>query len=1374
MDLDDALALLGGGGGSGSGFDFPMEEASQENVAPPVAAAAPKQAASKKKTAAPKKNSAATAASAPKSAKASATSSAVARPASAKPKAAATKPLAASAKANAADPTPSDDMSIEERYQKKTQLEHILLRPDTYVGSIEKSTATMWVHDSERMVLKNVTYVPGLYKIFDEILVNAADNKVRDAKQDTIAVDIDTALNTISVYNNGSGIPVDMHKEEGVYVPELIFGHLLTSSNYDDSEKKTTGGRNGYGAKLANIFSTEFVVETADGSRQKKYRQTFRDNMSVVEEPVITKCKASENYTRITFTPDLERFGMTTLDEDIVSMFRRRVYDVSGCLGKTLKVSFNGEKLAVKTFVDYMNLYVKSGSITPAFGACENGAEPKLITERVNDRWEVGIVVSDGQFQQVSFANNIATTRGGTHVDYVMSQITSKVTAMVKKKNKNGTELKPHQVKNHCWVFVNSLVDNPSFDSQTKETMTLRKDRFGSTCELSEKFLKDVISKSGIIDAILSFASLKQNKDLKKNDGKKTTRLTGIPKLDDANDAGGRNSQKCTLILTEGDSAKSLAVSGLGVVGRDHYGVFPLRGKLLNVREATHTQVMANAELNYLKQILGLKHGHKYEDTKSLRYGKVLIMTDQDHDGSHIKGLLINMFDSHFPSLLQRNNFLQEFVTPIVKATKGSQTKTFYTMPEYEAWCENTNTRGWNLKYYKGLGTSTAAEAKQYFKAFDQHRKDFVYEDAQDSNAIDLAFSKKRVEDRKEWMMAHEPGTFLDNECDSMTYKEFVNKELILFSLADLQRSIPSVMDGLKPGQRKILFSCFRRKLTKDIKVAQLAGYVSEHAAYHHGETSLAQAIIQMAQDFVGSNNVNLLVPSGQFGTRLQGGKDAASPRYVFTRLAPMTRLLFPEADDNQLKILTEEGQSIEPEWYAPILPMVLVNGADGIGTGWSTQVPNYNPKDIVDNLKRLMLGEEMEEMTPWWRGFAGHVVRNEADQKGSRSYTVSGCVEKKDATTVIITELPVRSWTQGTKDMLEGMMKPGEKGEPASIIDFKENHTDTMVSFTVTMTEAQMEKVEATGLWKTFKLSTQMSTSNMNLFAADGRIKKYATPEAIIEDFYNARLKLYEARKAAQLASAEAEMVKLSAMAKFILAVCDGKLTLAKKAKAQIEKELEKMGLPRLENGKKKKAAAAEDDDDEEEDEGSKSGGSYEYLLKLPLSSLTRERVDALLAKRGEQEALVATLRARTPKEAWMDDLESFTQAWDAAMVEHAVALKAAPPPPMPVAKKAAAKKPAAATKKPAATKRGGDSPSPSAKPAAKKRAAKAAVVVEVEDSDEEEDDDDDCMVVSPPPPRAAAPKRAAKKAVVVEESDDDDFDDDSEEEDGDDSDFE
>lgn len=181
-------------------------------------------------------------------------------------------PLQSSSNANI---TNANGKTIEQTYQKKTQLEHILLRPDTYIGSVEKHTQALWVWEDDRMVHRPVTYVPGLYKIFDEILVNAADNKQRDPKMDALEVVIDPRQNLVSVYNNGDGIPVEIHQEEGVYVPELIFGHLLTSSNYDDAEKKTTGGRNGYGAKLTNIFSTEFVIETADGKRQKKYKQVF-------------------------------------------------------------------------------------------------------------------------------------------------------------------------------------------------------------------------------------------------------------------------------------------------------------------------------------------------------------------------------------------------------------------------------------------------------------------------------------------------------------------------------------------------------------------------------------------------------------------------------------------------------------------------------------------------------------------------------------------------------------------------------------------------------------------------------------------------------------------------------------------------------------------------------------------------------------------------------------------------------------------------------------------------------------------------------------------------------------------------------------------
>lgn len=256
------------------------------------------------------------------------------------------------------------------------------------------------------------------------------------------------------------------------------------------------------------------------------------------------------------------------------------------------------------------------------------------------------------------------------------------------------------------WLFINCLIVNPTFDSQTKENMTLAVSKFGSKCNLSEKFIGQVM-KSGIIERVLSWAKFKEQTELsKKTTGKKQAKLKGIPKLEDANEAGTKNSLKCTLILTEGDSAKSLAVSGLGVIGRDYYGVFPLRGKLLNVREATHKQILENAEINNLITILGLQYGKKYnsvEDMKTLRYGKVMIMTDQDQDGSHIKGLLINFIHYKWPELL-RQNFLEEFITPIVKATKRNEVLSFYSLPEFDEWKSNTpNHHTYSIKYYKGI-----------------------------------------------------------------------------------------------------------------------------------------------------------------------------------------------------------------------------------------------------------------------------------------------------------------------------------------------------------------------------------------------------------------------------------------------------------------------------------------------------------------------------------------------------------------------------------------------------------------------------------------------------------------------------------------------
>ncbi|XP_057989505.1 DNA topoisomerase 2 [Hevea brasiliensis] len=1158
-----------------------------------------------------------------------------------------TMPLMTSNNANIGVP----QKTIEETYQKKSQLEHILLRPDTYIGSIEKHTQNLWVYEDEKMVHRQVTYVPGLYKIFDEILVNAADNKQRDPTMDSVKVVIDVENNLISVYNNGDGVPVEIHKEEGVHVPELIFGHLLTSSNYDDTMKKTTGGRNGYGAKLTNIFSTEFVIETADGKRQKKYKQVFSNNMGKKSEPCIKKCKEGENWTKVSFKPDLAKFNMTTLEEDVVALMKKRVVDLAGCLGNTVKVELNGKRVPIKSFQDYVKLYLESDS--------ESKDAPKSFYQKVSERWEICVSITEGQFQQVSFVNGIATIKGGTHVDYITNQITNYVVGVVNKKHKNAN-IKGHNVKNYLWVFVNALIDNPAFDSQTKETLTLRQSNFGSKCELPEDFLKKV-AKSDIVDNLLSWAKFKQDKELKKSDGTKRGRVN-IPKLEDANEAGTKNSHKCTLILTEGDSAKALAISGLGALPqeiRDLYGVFPLRGKLLNVREATSKQLNENKEIESIKKILGLQQNKHYDGVKPLRYGHLMIMTDQDYDGSHIKGLLINFIYYFWPSLLKVPSFLLEFITPIVKATHSNgNVLSFYTMPEYYSWKESLgNASGWTIKYYKGLGTNDKREGKEYFRDIEKHKKDFIWADDQDGNAIELAFSKKKIEERKNWLRQYQPGTHLDQKMKLIKYSDFINKELILFSVADVQRSIPSMIDGLKPAQRKILFSCFKRNLVKDIKVSQFQGYVSEKAAYHHGDQSLNGTIIGMAQNFIGSNNINLLAPKGQFGTRCMGGKDHASPRYIFTCLSPITRFLFPKDDDKFLDYLEEDGLSIEPTWYVPIIPLVLVNGCEGIGTGWSTSVPNYNPRDIVANVRRLLNGESMEPMHPWYRGFKGTIEKGASRESGV-TYTVNGLMEEVNETTLRITELPIRRWTDDYKEFLNSMVEGtrDEKGnlpKDAFIKDFKKYGDDETVCFEVLLSEEKMKEAKDEGLLKKFKLTTSISTNNMHLFDQKGMIKKYGSPEEILEEFFHYRFAYYEKRKTLKLADLEKELLKLENKVRFILGVVKGEIVVSNRKRADLLRELQQKGFTPFPKNISAEAVVAGAADDTEEPEESideteanpknVQASDYEYLLSMPIGTLTLEKVQKLCDDKDKINEEVIILRNTTPKDLWMRDLDAF-----------------------------------------------------------------------------------------------------------------------------------
>jgi len=1170
--------------------------------------------------------------------------------------------------------------SIEEKYQSMTQEEHILARPDTYVGDIQPQTEPLFVFEDEtnQIIKKPITHVPGLYKIFDEILVNASDQKQIDPSMDCIMVEVDKQSNQISVYNNGKGIDVELHSEHGIYVPELIFGKLLTSTNYDDTEQRTTGGRNGYGAKLTNIFSQKFIVETVDFARKRKFTQEFTENMTQRTKPIVENLKVCKNgYTKITFVPDFVRFKQTGLTDDMISLIKKRTYDLAGTTIKC-NVFYNGTKINIKDFKSYISLYRFEGmpesdddsdTVSTTSTVDEDKTEEyKLFYETVNNCWEIGFMYApDCGGEQISFVNGICTYHGGSHVDYVINMVINKLKELVAKKFKDIV-LKPSQIKENLIVFIKSTIVNPAFTSQTKETLKTKSSEFGSECNIKDQMLTK-FSKSGILSQIINMIKLKEQAILKKTDGKKVSKISGIPKLEDANKAGSKDSASCSLVLTEGDSAKALAMSGRSVTGSDRIGVFPLKGKLLNVREATPKQLLENEEIINIKKIMGFQHEKEYTDISSLRYGRIIIMCDQDVDGFHIKGLLLNFVHYFWPSLLKIPNFITSLATPIVKATKGKEQMIFYNLSDYETW-KSTSQGNWSIKYYKGLGTSTSAEAKEYFTDIESKlinylddkivlKDTFIDPESEDEDndegdegdegesseteemktlikvngvkpkhkdgcteSITLAFEKKRADDRKTWLRNYNKNNVLNNSQKKVMISEFINKELIHFSDEDIKRSIPG-FDGLKPSQRKVLYGTILKKLfakKDEIRVAQLAGFVSEKTCYHHGEASLTGTIIGMAQNYVGSNNINLLFPSGQFGTRLVGtGKDAASPRYIYTYLAELTRLIFRPEDEPILKYLEDDGIQIEPEYFVPIIPMALINGPEGIGTGFSTKIPCFNPLTVIDNLLAMIEDKPVSKMNPWYKNFKGTIM---PVQDKPNDYLIYGVCSKVDSNHIRVSELPIGYWTTDYKEFLDGL-------EAKQIINnYTANNTEEIVDFVIEIDDDKLTQWLQNGsIYVKLGLITKKSTSNMHLYNAEGKIVKYKTPLEVLEDFYDVRYDTYVKRKEHLIGKLTEEMNILTYKMKFIQDVLNKKIIIERTKKQVIIDRLIELKYPMMAN-----------------DEANES---YNYLINIPLMSLSDEKIKELEDRCNAKEQELINVRKTSEEQMWSNELLELRSAY-------------------------------------------------------------------------------------------------------------------------------
>ena len=1208
-----------------------------------------------------------------------------------------------------------EETAISSKYQKKTDKQHILDNPNMYIGSTEKIDSSMWIYDEEnkRMTLKTIEYIPALYKLFDEVLVNSRDHVVRMIQTYTPAglstspttiplspattddgekhfvsyikvnvTDVETTGGTITITNDGDGIDIIKHTEYGVYIPELVFANLRTSTNYNKDEKRTVGGVNGLGVKLVFIWSTYAKIETVDYRRKLKYTQEFHDNLNTISPPKIVSY-SGKPYTKITFRPDYTRLGISTgLTPEFIALFKKRTFDIAGITDnptKKIKVYYNDVILPVKGFKNYIDIYLGTATTTPppvkdddesasstTPAPVKNDDEKiKKVYEENGERWEYAVAITPtGTFEQVSFVNGISTTKGGKHVEFILSQITRKLSALIEKKKK--VIVSANTIKEQLILFVRSDIENPSFDSQTKECMNSPPNKFGSTCVVCDSFIEKLY-KIGIVETLCALTDIKDNKLAKKTDGSKVKNIRGISNFIDANHAGGTKSKDCTLILCEGLSAMTGVVSGLSSTDRDIYGIYPLRGKLLNVRGENIKKIADNKEITDLKKILGLETGKTYatiQDVQTkLRYGKVMFLVDSDTDGSHIKGLCVNVIHSEWESLFRISGFLSFMNTPILKASKGTTTtRVFYNEGEYNLWKQSpeSSTGKWNIKYFKGLGTSTPKEFKEYFA--NKKVVDFVYDSNTSDDIIDKVFNKKRADERKTWLENYDKNAYLNTSIQTVKYEDFVNNELIHFSVYDCQRSIPNLVDGLKTSLRKILFCAFKRNLTTEVKVAQFSGYVSENSSYHHGETSLNNAIVGMAQNFVGSNNINILEPKGQFGSMLAGGQDSASERYIFTHLNPLTRFIFPETDDKILSYLEDDGMAIEPEYYIPIIPFVLVNGQTGIGTGFSTSIPSYNPLELVSYLKEKIhtsinggygvetetnRGEEgafssapLREFVPYYEGFKGTVAKMTENK-----YIIKGVYSKIGEDQIRITELPVGTWTMPYITFLETLMdggvdKKGKKLLP-SIREFTSNSTEKVVDIRVVFPKGKLAELEAdienggmngavdgavdggvNGIHKLLKLTTTVSTTNMHLFNKDCKLKKYDTVSQIIDDYCEVRLNTYVSRKAYLIKEMKKILCKLSNKARFINCILDDTIDLRRKDDQTIYGLLETFQFDKLDD-------------------------TFDYLTRLPINTVSKENIEKLMKEKSNIEAELAELEKTSVQQIWWKELENFEKEY-------------------------------------------------------------------------------------------------------------------------------
>lgn len=1142
-------------------------------------------------------------------------------------------------------------------YSKLSQREHILLRPGMYIGSTSAEAVEEWVYvRADGAVVKRTLPLPEAVKrCFYEVISNASDAVIRSRERrfDPKEIVVEMNATTITVTNYGCPIPVVKHDKEAKWVPEMIFSDFLSSSNYNMDKVRSGIGLNGLGVKLVNVFSSVFKVELEDHLNRLSYTQTFRENLTRIDAPVVVPFKGTSSRVSITYTLDFPYFNITGYTEEDMDLFARFVMDYS--LSCAVPTRFNGQVFPVQTALSMAKLYFGEKAAENAIqykgAATVRGEGAKARKSATKDsKTPVEFVLLDTPFegQTVAFVNGMMVSHG-VHVDALYKEIAEHVLPALNQELNGKQVLKAADVKQHTSLLLVCSLPDPTFKSQVKSHLASPTPSFGLPASLLSP-----VKKWDLIDRLKNIVEQKENTQLAKTDGKKQ-RTVVVPGYTTCNWAGGPKSGQTILCLMEGNSAEQYALKGRAHIdgGIDRVGLYRLRGKLLNVMNAKVTDVANNREVQGIKSILGLKEGTDYsqeENFKKLRYGKVRIMTDADNDGRHIAGLIINYFDYFHPTLVERG-YLEVLLTPILRVWKGdnrnkakSKVK-FYNNSEFLAWKTKTpDWKKWNIKYYKGLGTSTDPDIEDDYASI---RVFSVSKDKDTPARLRMAFNDQLAHERKQWMLKWTPELELPMT-PSVSVTTFIDKSLIHYSVISVQRNIPSSLDGMKEGQRKVIAAALKkwpRGSGSEVKVIQLQSYTTENFNYHYGDAALNQTIIAMTQDFPGANNLRYFEQHGQFGTRRKGGADAASPRYVYVRPEKWLYEVFRDEDDPLLTYLVDEGQTQEPEYYLPIFPMYAINGAAGIATGYSSYVPNHNPTDVCAWLEAKLLGKPLPTLKPWYKGFKGKITiqtrkaapaaaptdapaapvedadpvsdaqaiglhegaeglgADDAGDDAEVSLVTEGTYTAELHKGIHITELPIGRWTTNYLDWLTKLHQDN-KVTKYNECKAKPNEVDIFVAGFSNPSN------------KALRLRRSFGLTNMVLLDEHKLPQKKASVTEWLETFYAWRLPFYAKRKAYIMKQLNEKIKDAEKKQAFIKAVVSGDLVVVQRPKQVIVDDCKARGLDPA-------------------------------FLALAITHLSQDDITELEQQVVSLKTQWGELEGRDPKALWVEDLHAFLKVY-------------------------------------------------------------------------------------------------------------------------------